>query len=249
MIACGSATYQDTIGQTTCKSCPVNTIQSPGGTSCTGNKTISENDSLRISCWDDAVFGEYPYPEHKLTYRNCLKSRINYGDPTRLRAALHKLKQGNCINIAVIGGSISIGHGANTIYHYELLKWLTKTFDCSKTGDGHQLFNLARTGTASDSFANEMLEEASLHDSVLLKADILIVETASNDISELNSPHGSQADGIKYFTEMIIRTVRTFFPQIAIVYLGAAWRCHNFDDEKPYFCSAVNDQLTFNKVL
>ena len=62
-------------------------------------------------------------------------------------------------------------------------------------------------------------------------------------------PEASSANGelksskpytIIYYTEMVIRALRIFHPNLAIMYLAAGWRCASFP---PYFCSAAKSHL------
>ena len=59
-------------------------------------------------CWDNAVFGDTDF---KLTRAMCRKSRRSVGDMQQWQPLLEKLRSGQCINVAAIGGSVTCGTG------------------------------------------------------------------------------------------------------------------------------------------
>ena len=62
------------------------------------------------------------------------RSRTRVGDRNRFVELLHKLESGKCINVAVLGGSISTGHGikkGDKIWWQHFADWLNVTFPCN----------------------------------------------------------------------------------------------------------------------
>lgn len=64
-------------------------------------------------CWDDDI---YLHTQHRLTRGMCMRSIKNIGDPLQFLHTVNKSKHGGCLQIAILGGSITLGGPMTKIY-------------------------------------------------------------------------------------------------------------------------------------
>ena len=175
-----------------------------------------------------------------LPIKNMLRARINYGSKKNLLHFLLKLEAGECtVNIA-IGGSITFAHMDNCPeqecgYPHLLQELLNLHFPCNKTSSNssdtapkiHQVLNLALSATASDTHLSRIQSWLATRENIIWHSDLLIVESAVNDVEELEWYKVTKAGpvaAIQITTEVLIRQVRATLPNIGILYLGSTWR-------------------------
>lgn len=140
-----------------------------------------------------------------------------------------------------------------------LQELLNRHFPCNKTSSNssdtapkiHQVLNLALSATASDTHLSRIQSWLATQENIIWHSDLLIVESAVNDVEELEWYKVTKAGpvaAIQITTEVLIRQVRATLLNIGILYLGSTWR--NFldkDVKPPYYYDAVDFHLPVTK--
>ncbi|BGP35418.1 hypothetical protein JCM10296v2_007256 [Rhodotorula toruloides] len=151
-------------------------------------------------------------------------SRVHEGSGWRVKRVLAKLEQGERIKVAVVGGSVSTGHGdlngrpytyraVNETYDKVLMGWINSTY-------GEQSFisgAMPATGASFFSFcwtATTRLEE--------LAPDLVLVELNVND-----PPFGDEA---RRASAWLTRSILQLPNKPAIIFVGVFSLKPNFDD-------------------
>ncbi|GAA5826981.1 hypothetical protein JCM11251_002191 [Rhodosporidiobolus azoricus] len=186
-------------------------VASPSLSLVASSKSSSAADStaaITSPCKVDSSFAR-TYGAH-----NIKLSRVHEGSGYRVQQVMKKAGEGEQIKIAVVGGSVSNGHGMlnGTRYVYGAIKevwhsfvatWFDETF-------GEQVFiNGAKAATDSTVFAYcwaELIElEAKLPDLVFIELDV-------NDVNDLVT---------RSATEMMVRSILSLPNRPAVIFVGA----------------------------
>ncbi|GIM11711.1 hypothetical protein Vretimale_15142 [Volvox reticuliferus] len=137
-----------------------------------------------------------------------VKSIINQGDPAMFGRLHEKLRARKCIRIAVIGGSVTCGvgmqRGAPT-YAALFEQQVRLAFPCEGQ---HIVTEICKGGRASDYWVDFLVGRQEI---LLADLDLVVVDTAMNDIHELVS-HVSQDDAdtntlIRDHTEILMSLI------------------------------------------
>lgn len=163
-----------------------------------------------------------------------------------------------CLYVVTLGGSITCGHGdpgtggaggdKRFAWPMTLEKLLNKHIPCqsAETGNKHVVNNICAGGVASDYWVERLVEWKQKETEIFTKADIIFVDTATNDIFDIPEPNvpwggdlwlkrgkefqkGADKDSevfkrIKGLTEQIILLTRTQYRKSPdVVYLELSW--------------------------
>ncbi len=99
------------------------------------------------------------HKEDKISAKALIRSVLHYGDLAMFVPLLHKLRDGNCVHVLIIGGSISAGRGLpNGAPSYPALfeQAVNEAFPCEGQ---HTVSNLARGGVTSDYWCVRVLRQ------------------------------------------------------------------------------------------
>mmetsp|Transcript_68634 Transcript_68634/g.182558 ORF Transcript_68634/g.182558 Transcript_68634/m.182558 type:complete len:410 (-) Transcript_68634:63-1292(-) len=122
------------------------------------------------------------------------------------------------------GGTIP--DAEHNVWPNQFRRWLNHNFPCSGPG-GHQVHNLAESASGSDYWSFRIFDLKKNSSSSLWKADLVVVETAVNDIRETQraSTGGEAGDGkIQYFTELMARQLLSAPKRPALIWLTVGAR-------------------------
>eukprot|EP00041_Stephanoeca_diplocostata_P034363 m.1168774 g.1168774 ORF g.1168774 m.1168774 type:complete len:525 (-) comp24508_c0_seq75:4900-6474(-) len=192
-------------------------------------------------CWDDGVYKDHQY---RLTRGMCLRSMKNLGSPRDFQRISEKSKNGYCLTVAILGGSITLGGPMTKLINgsHPYPAWFKRKLGASlpcQSGLGHRVLNMALSGKPSSHWVH-VLQDPKFQ-SRIAEADIIVVEAAVNDFFQGHSgapqweTHRSLLHGtnVHKYTEILVRRLRTLFPTSALVWLEGGWT--GFKPNKPTF--------------
>ena len=176
---------------------------------------------------------------------NFHSSVLNYGSFSG--RALSLLQHGQCLQIMAIGGSVTCGHcldrnstqlpSERTAWPSALANLLNNELPCHNSSgmlSNHVVTNVCAGGWSTalwlERISASLRSNEDLH-AALTTADVIIVETAVNDIEELRR-HDMRASArdqplpvlIMRATELLVNILLTLDNKPSIVYLGASSR-------------------------
>lgn len=179
------------------------------------------------------------------------KATINYGSltyETRL-----KIVNNECLNIVVIGGSVSCYRTLSVYsdgYADKFEKLLNHHFPCNRTIESerfkqprHTVVNHCQHAMPTDVFVQKYLESRAIgwdekgFGADLKESDLIVVETAVNDIHE-GAQHGLHFSDPKIYvkkqTELLILLFQNISSHPSLIYLGSSTRT-----KAPFGCSSA----------
>ena len=196
--------------------------------------------------------------EFNLSEEMCGAAWRVQGHVDRFAAIQSKLKTHSPLTVAVFGGSVSCGrnmapshirpdrlcatYNRTQVYmeckHEAYPARIQQALDIlypvrvggnhsTKATGSHRVLNFCHSGMGTD----KVVTVVAARHKELLEADLVIVETSSNDVNELAAAH-SDPGAIVQYTEILVRQLLWLSNRPAIVYLHAAWR---ISPEKPPF--------------
>jgi hypothetical protein len=163
---------------------------------------------------------------------------LSFGDPALFQHVAKKLLTSPpaCVRVVVLGGSISLVHAhpskkrpdaprnASDAWHQGFMELLRKRYPCAPPG--HRLVNLAVAAVASDFWVDRVSEwREGAASSPLASADLVLVETAHNDVGDYRSDtHVNDRDRIVHYTELLIALLLTVPKPPALMYVAVSSR-------------------------
>ena len=169
------------------------------------------------------------------------RSRSNVGDRYRFAKLIDKLKSGQCINAAVLGGSISVGgrlSGSDQIWWQHLEQWLNTAFPCNGT---HKFVNKARYGTTTDYALDRFYDFFQADETPY---DWILAEWGTNDVSQLLK-HNNKLEAansevealVMSETELMILGLMQLPTEPMVMYVEMSWSA---SDKPPFWYSAAH---------
>ena len=167
-----------------------------------------------------------------------LRSFVNFGDSSGFASALEKVQGTQCLRITALGGSVTCGkslsphddapRGVQDAWPAVLASLLNDHYPCHGSGVAeHKVSNLCQGGRSSDVWVDLLLASDPQLRVRLAESDLVIVETAVNDIEELLSripAAGSSVPPIRHKTEILLHQLLRAAPHAAIMWLGTSHR-------------------------
>jgi len=175
------------------------------------------------------------------------RSRVHLGDLRKFHKVLKKLDGGICLNILVLGGSISLGTmidpSKGEIWYQQLLGWLNHAFPCDETR-GHNVTNKAEGGKGSNFFLTNfhriVTADATVYDVIFLE---LTANDGIADTESVASHHiPNQNDDVAYSFELLVRTLLDLPYNPLVIDLELGWRfgkAAEAKNEAPFYQNAV----------
>ena len=157
----------------------------------------------------------------------------SFGDPAMFAGARAKLSQGRCPRFVVLGGSISCGHGAGNT---SLPTWpsgrgdawpalfarlLKEAYKCEP-----ELDNLCVPGQGSVFWTDRVSGWMRAPDHPILRADVVLVETAHNDIEYAagRDAHLVYDEKVEAYNELLLGLLLRLPNKPAVAYVAASTR-------------------------
>eukprot|EP00560_Eucampia_antarctica_P003834 CAMPEP_0197834468 /NCGR_PEP_ID=MMETSP1437-20131217/22467_1 /TAXON_ID=49252 ORGANISM="Eucampia antarctica, Strain CCMP1452" /NCGR_SAMPLE_ID=MMETSP1437 /ASSEMBLY_ACC=CAM_ASM_001096 /LENGTH=438 /DNA_ID=CAMNT_0043439159 /DNA_START=143 /DNA_END=1459 /DNA_ORIENTATION=- len=142
-----------------------------------------------------------------------------------------RLSQGLPVNVVVFGGSVCMGQcvGRDTkdTFVGRFLQFLETTYPTKAANTHHTISNLCKDATGT----NQAWEAATKNRDIVRNAHIFLVDKGSNDIQEseltgtwLRPGHTRGSDSLHFWTEALVRELRTSAPNAALLWVETAWR-------------------------
>ena len=191
-----------------------------------------------------------------------LRSFVNFGDSSRFASALQKLQGRQCLQVTALGGSVTCGaslsphddapRGVEDAWPAVLATFLNNDYPCQDSGfTEHKVSNLCQGGRSSDVWIDLILaRDLQLH-AQLANSDIVVVETAVNDIEELLERYpaaGTSVPPVRHKTEILLNQLLWAAPHAALIWLGTSHRGHAWSgDSNQSRGDAVKDHLVVTK--
>ena len=200
--------------------------------SLSSNPRIIEQDFLRILNQTTPQL----FPSHNLTsdipHDLIRRSRTRVGDRNRFVELLHKLESGQCINVAVLGGSISLPFffTENKLWFYHFGEWLDKVYPCNGS---HNFVNKAQDARGTKYVLHHFYK---LFTADPTAYDLVFAEFAVNDPYE----GATEAD-----TERLVRSLLQLPSDPMVMYVEMSWWDHS--RKAPFWENAVylHDRVLF----
>ena len=143
---------------------------------------------------------------------------LNY-DTSVLQNTYHRLAAAKKLNVAYLGGSVTVGVGLETNYYAATdswraltTKWLKDTFPKATITET----NAGIGGTGSAFGAYRARDDLKLTDSST-KPDLLFIDFAINDAYDAPATESAYASDVRTYMETIIRTVYEYAPYCDII--------------------------------
>jgi len=213
------------------------------------NTNGNTNVDTLTTCWLENVFGPTPATFFNISQHMCRHRGVtNLGDETTFHTLLSRLSQRLPVHIVVFGGSVCNGaclNGTQYSFASQLMRFVTKEYPPNVHGtigtteeslhtytpQQHRLTNLCVDATGT----NQAWEIATQHRHTLRNAHLVLVDKGSNDIqdSELRAGtwkqpgHSRGSESVKFWTEALVRELRSYAPDAALIWVETAWRMHN----------------------
>lgn len=200
---------------------------------------------LSDTCWDSDVWGESPF---HLTQKMCRRSYIHHGDIQKGDAVQSMLHTGQCITVAVLGGSVSAGvcascpdgkHAEGAAWPNQLKKWLDTRFPCKGEG-GHTVDSYSDANWMSEVHVGHTQLWRSDPTHPFWGADMVIVESAVDDDGTYhgwgdwgldNAEALTPFQRVRAFTEILARELGNAPRKPWLLWAELGWR--DFEPEKP----------------
>lgn len=166
---------------------------------------------------------------------------LNFGEPELFRPVHAKLVARSppaCLSVLVLGGSISQGHAYAPETHPDrpvaledawpvvLKNLLDDRFPCGH--EGHEVRNEARSAAGSDMHLDMVVAWSSNASSPLRRADVVVVESAQNDLHDMAGTADTHLDAgeraLKYTELLVQRLLQSRSPPPGVLYLAASTR-------------------------
>lgn len=184
-----------------------------------------------------------PLPLHYLNPILLQKSILNTGQLSP--ATRSKLKEGKCLNVLAIGGSVTCGksedksfedrpHGIPDAYHHALLNYMNEQWppckaeseDALDAVDGgasnHTLTVLCEGGVAQDYWIDRVMILNNKKSESIRTADVILVETSVNEIATHTSPE--ELFYAQKNTEMLTLLLLNLINQPSVIFLGTSFQ-------------------------
>eukprot|EP00928_Gymnodinium_smaydae_P003834 TRINITY_DN11352_c0_g1_i1.p1 TRINITY_DN11352_c0_g1~~TRINITY_DN11352_c0_g1_i1.p1 ORF type:complete len:584 (+),score=36.85 TRINITY_DN11352_c0_g1_i1:68-1819(+) len=233
MDAC-SKSHARTIGSAS-DSCPIECNNGRAGLTM---RCIGTSDCLMDSCWEQHCAPPPPILQTEM-YENSILNRPSLPSIDSI------LRERKCLKIVALGGSVTYGHflcrrgcdcfkspypapssiGNSIAWPERLKEWLDARHPCGS--QGHEVNNLGFPAKGSDFFANKIMEWKADAEHPLLKADLVIIEAAVNDLPEFQasmSKGRETGDSVKSFTELIARQLLQLKNKPALLWAELAFK-------------------------
>ncbi|KAJ1459157.1 hypothetical protein M885DRAFT_495699 [Pelagophyceae sp. CCMP2097] len=219
------------------------------------------------SCFDSAfgsprrtgIGGEAEGPEYWLTKAMCARARTVVGNGDALVKFSQRLKEcSHALVVVAVGGSVTCGRNLdkhnvdalcphkNGLYECKSEAWparlesllIARRLKYCASGAAVVVQNLCKSSTGTE-YANNMVVGGDW-DAQLTHADLIIVETATNDVQFENWRLGLVPEkAVLEQTEILARLLTSIPTKPALLWLGAAWRNFGVEAKPPYHtCSA-----------
>ncbi|GAA6044265.1 hypothetical protein JCM8097_004321 [Rhodosporidiobolus ruineniae] len=172
------------------------------------NSFISSSRPSSTCSVDRSLVAEYGAYNIKL-------SRVHEGSGWRVQRFMERLEEGRPVKVAVIGGSVSLGHGADTAghpavynavpetWHYHIKNWINEQY-------GEQDFvNGAIAATDASFFRFAWSDQVHLQEGL---PDLVLIELDVNNLYD---------DEARNATEMMLRSILQLPNQPAVIFVGA----------------------------
>jgi len=204
------------------------------------------NQVLVSSTRSSLNMSHYNYPSESSVLGNFLlmKSISLFGSPLVWNPFVEKINSHACVRVIIMGGSISEGQGLHGLDNYakHLERALNVQYpDCFSSVEvrgSHAVENMAVRGKGTNYWVNRMAERNGAIRRRLQVADLVIVETAVNDIKGLTNlgptlswgkeTRNKKCGVVQIYTEILIhqflgifRSRRHNFP---VLWFTASWR-------------------------
>lgn len=222
------------------------------------NAYFNWNQKDELNCYNKSLFGIASplvtlesIEEYNMSKSMCLASRIFIGDYPNKEVISNKLLHCNQhhqnLLVYVLGGSVTCGrnvdisrpdrlcnHQYNISYECKeesypalLEKALNRLYPC--INKPHVVRNVCKSGCGSDYHVESMglyMKEQS--NQSIKYADLIIIETTTNDVHELISNSIKKQKiiikPVHFYTEVLLRQLLQLTQQPSLLYLHAAWR-------------------------
>ena len=167
----------------------------------------------------------------KVTEFMLRRSRVHLGDLRRFHRVLDKLDAGVCINVAVLGGSISQGQSAGgPVWLDRFCDWINVAFPCNGTDSvvgRHAVIKKEKSASSTDFVLTHFHE---LFRADKRAYDVVMVEYAFNDFGHhVNQGKGPEQTAV--LTEALIRALLQLDSQPMVMYTDMSW----FGNKQPPF--------------
>lgn len=177
------------------------------------------------------------------------KSILNVGQLSL--STQSKLKQGKCLNILAIGGSVTCGksedktfedrpHGIPDSYHHALLNYMNELWPAchaeredsldSQTAElsNHTLTVLCEGGVAQDYWIDRIMILNNKKSEIVRGADIILVETSVNEVASHTSPE--EMLYAQRNTELLLLMLVNLVNQPSVIFLGTSFQFGGKED-------------------
>lgn len=200
------------------------------------------------SCWSRRAFGGDAWDyNHSSTWElapsQCNATATHWGgsgmDVQRASEQLHSCSNGRGLVVLVVGGSITTGHcqnrdprilaGYEKSWPAQLETHLNAEHPCGGNNAGsndtssvrHTVINRSERSVGSNHWMEYFLSARSDPDHAVHRADVVLLETASNDYQ---SWHGAAAREVTKYVELIVRILRRLPHRPVVMWVTVGWR-------------------------